>query len=323
MIRLILGIIAICFTLSTVAQTQCEQLEKKLEERRALHHKVLADIRYDAYLIKYVDGYKPQRSIYSLLDRYSDAEVHGFEECGREVDINLVYDDYARHRVLQLLKNEFEEGELEALVRLRASDAAKMHLGGEIDIDSMIETRRPKERELLLSTYSFDLGFLIELSGVIEYDGIVEQLETMVSDSAFSEYKQELLTALVCHKVEPYYSEFLSSSRFFDGCRVGDMSGKIFALLRCAPSQESILLLSDYLGCNEHTVITTADGTDPIDWHIRDDALYLLRRYVMNEDFMFMCGGFKEREHITNEESRKIISWLNTNYGKYKIRRFW
>ena len=115
------------------AQVPCEKLDNYISEWRQKHHIALSEMRYVEDAPQYAEEYvHPYKSGYSIYASYNYYYQKLFEDCGRVADINLVYDDYSRHRVLQLLKNEFEKGELDTLVKRHASISARKIVNAEI-----------------------------------------------------------------------------------------------------------------------------------------------------------------------------------------------
>lgn len=336
------------------AQVPCEKLDNYISEWRQKHHIALSEMRYVEDAPQYAEVYvHPYKSGYSIYASYNYYYQKLFEDCGRVADINLVYDDYSRHRVLQLLKNEFEKGELDTLVKRHASISARKIVNAEIwkkygesDIvqynalqnkdslpyklflDSLIEVRKPIERDLLENTYRFELQEVIKLAGCIEFEGIEEQLELMLKDTTLSKMKDDIFIALVRHKVEPYYTIFFEKHKYnpmkyeeYDRCT--NEIWDIKELVEYAPCQKSILYTIDYLKCNDYYILTNADGTEPVKKTVKGETLKLLCTYLFNSDLMQLIKGFSDKYYITDDECQQVINWLKANYGKYEIRRFW
>lgn len=330
------------------AQTPCEGLSNKLYEWQTKHHKVLSEMRYVRNEPEYAERYIHSHISEELYDNnFSLSDVLTFEKCGYIADLNLAYDEYSHHRVLQLLKNEFDEGELDTLIKYNAYISAKRVVSEELwkkyhdskfvnsilhdkngtiyntFLDSLTEARKTIERDLLLHTYRFDLGSVIELAGYLNCDSLEGQLIKMHEDSLLVNFKTIVSCALVRHKVEPYYSMFIQDNRYDEKKDAEALIEKLYKLFQYAPCQETMLLAKDFLMSDRFYVLTTADGTDPYDWYVRDEAFNLLRLHLTNNDFIQIYEGFGNLNHITKEESQQLINWLNANYGKYEIRRFW
>ena len=340
--------------LFAVVQSPCGKLDDYISEWRHKHHIALSEMRFVEDAPQYAEYYiHPYSSGYHIYDSYNYLYQKLFEDCGRVADINLVYDDYSRHRVLQLLKNEFEEGELDTLVKRHASISARKIVNAEIwkkygesDIaqynvlknkdslpykmflDSLIEIRKPIERDLLVNTYRFELQEIIKLAGGVEYEGIEEQLERMFNDATLIKMKDDVFIALVRHKVEPYYTNFFEKHKYdpmkyeeYDRCN--NEIWDIKELVKYAPCQKSILYTIDYLKSNDYYILTTADGTEPVKKTVRGETFALLCTYLINSDFMRIIKDFSDKYYITDDECQQVINWLKANYGKYEIRRFW
>lgn len=353
--KLIISIVLLFVHVAAFAQADCEKLDAMLKKYQTTHHESLRIIRRIRDRVESVEHNIPV----DLKDSFTREETDMFYSCGRVPQASLMYDEYSRKRILQLLKNEFEEGELDSLVDMYSSFSArdgiyhgKFRFTGEEDyknkflrdrnseaykqlVDSCIELCKPIQRERLKNTYCFLIGYIIQLAGVIESKEIVDQLLLMYDDPKFEEYKEEIYTALVCQKVEPFYSKFIKEGKYDESKNYYDLMPNVNLWTRTCVvyntySQEAILDLLPYLDSDKSgELVVSSDETEIIPTPIKNDAFSVVIVHIMNKDLWAKLGVENPRkfsppdDYLTPKRIKMIKKWITSNYGKYQLRRVW
>lgn len=353
--KLIISFVLLLVNVVAFAQADCEKLDAMLKKYQTTHHESLRIIRSIDDDVECVEDNIPV----DLTDYFEREEADMFYSCGREPKASLMYDEYSRKRILQLLKNEFEEGELDSLVDMYSSFSARegVYIGkyrftGKEDyknkflrdrnseeykqlVDSCIELCKPIQRERLLTTYCFSIKYIIKLAGIIESKEIVDQLLRMYDDPKCEEYKSRIYIALVRQKVEPFYSNFIREGKYDESKDYYDIMPNVNIWNRTSVvyytySQEAILDLLPYLDSDKFgTLVVASETTQYFDTPLKMDAFRVIMEFLINKDFWTKLGVDNPQkfsppdDFLTPKRVKMIKKWIKSNYGEYQLRRFW
>lgn len=270
----------------------------------------------------------------------------------------VLADSTMQMRVLQLLNNEFYDGEFEDLWQ---NDLQK---GNFINLpDSLLSIKRT-ERESYYRNY-IDENELVDLLKICTYinnSQIIKRVEEIYKDTTYRNNWKDAYACLVANHKEPYTSECLKK------CRYNKLQSYNEQRLACEylwliQSQQSFKYLSEYLFSNVYDSLIIIDDfhflnleADTSEYVIEySDTIYIdefifedddvmpyyevtrtylywrvfsiIQMSILNQDFYDMLGitndRFVSQEFLTEENRRKIYNWMKKNYGKYKIRNRW
>lgn len=355
--KLIISFVLFLVHVAVLAQADCDKLDNLLRKHQITHHESLRIIRRISEKVEVTE----HNISVSLEYRFSWPEIDMFYACGRVPKASLMYDEYSRNRILQLLKNEFEEGELDSLVDMYSSYSArkdirygKYRYTGKEDykneflrdrnseeykqlVDSCIELCKPIQRERLVNTYCFGLRYIIIIAGVIESEEIVAQLLLMYNAPKFEKYKRDIYIALVRQKAEPFYSNYIKEGKYDESKDYDELLPYVDwgygnnCVANSTYSQEAILDLLPYLDSDKAgELVECSDDTQiPIPTPIKNDALRVIMYHIMNKDFWAKLGVedplkfSPPNDYLTPKRIKMIKKWIKSNYGKYQLRRFW
>lgn len=353
--KLIISIVLLLVHVAAFAQADCEKLDNMLKQYQITHHESLRIIRRIRDRVESVEHNIPV----DLKDSFTWEETDMFYSCGRVPQASLMYDEYSRKRILQLLKNEFEEGELDFLVDMYSSYSArdgiyhgKYRFTGEEEyknkflrdrnseaykqlVDSCIEMCKPIQRERLLTTYCFSIKYIIKLAGVIESKEIVDQLLKMYDDPKCEEYKSRIYTALVRQKVEPFYSNFIKERKYDESKGYYDLLPNVNFRTRTSVvyytySQDAILDLLPYLDSDTFGILeAVSEESQFFNLPLKMDAFNIIKMHIMNTDLWAKLGVENPikfsppDDYLTPKRIKMIKKWIKSNYGKYQLRRVW
>lgn len=267
-------------------------------------------------------------------------------------------DSTMQMRVLQLLNNEFYDGELDDLWK------KDMQKNNYADLpDSLLRIKR-KERESYYKRYidENELVDLLQICTYINNSQIIKRVEEIYKDTAYRNNWKDAYACLVANHKEPYTSECLKKCRYK---KEQSYNEQILACdyLWLIQSQQSFKYLSEYLFSNVYDSLIIIDDfrflnleadtseyvieysdTIYIDEFILEDDdvmpyyevtrtyLYwrvfsIIQMSILNQDLYDMLGitndKFVSQEFLTEDTRRKIYNWMKRNYGKYKIKNRW
>ncbi len=135
---------------------------------------------------------------------------------------------------------------------------------------------------------------------------------------------QDVEEALVRMRVEPYYTQYVKKrTSSIEKIKTESLDYSMNDLASVLATQESFLelskfLLSDYPSTYE--IIDRGYGSESIVFSRASDAYSLLLQMITNEDLQ---KRFREIDRDEKKNQLEMYKWMQKNYGKYKIRRFW
>lgn len=204
------------------------------------------------------------------------------ESYGLDLSIDGLFDKDMRKRVVQLLKNEYEEGEFEKLVNRRISKIGDKNEYARHQInwyklpkslhkvykdtssvefkafaDSCWNDKIESIKKDCKENYQFDVYRLLNTCRYLHDKKIAKQLIKMYNDTTLSEYHYSIQTVLISMKIEPFYSDCFKRNMFKDTIYdddpdyAGDMFNNIDTLSQLIYSQESFLEISKFLLSNK------------------------------------------------------------------------
>lgn len=260
-------------------------------------------------------------------------------------------DSTMQMRVLQLLNNEFYDGEFEDLWQ------KDMQKNNYADLsDSLLRIKRT-ERESYYRNY-IDENELVDLLKICTYinnSQIIKRVEEIYKDTTYRNNWKDAYACLVANHKEPYTSECLKKYRYK---KEQSYNEQILACdyLWLIQSQQSFKYLSEYLFsdryytniiCENNTykgdtleydidieyIELEDEDTNPIiaEWEYKTYSYWwvfsIIQMSILNQDLYDMLGitndKFVSQEFLTEENRRKIYNWMKKNYGKYKIKNRW
>lgn len=267
-------------------------------------------------------------------------------------------DSTMQMRILQLLNNEFYDGEFDDLWK------KDMQKNNYADLsDSLLRIKRI-ERESYYKKY-IDENELVDLLKICTYinnSQIIKRVEEIYKDTTYRNNWKDAYACLVANHKEPYTSECLKKCRYK---KEQSYNEQILACdyLWLIQSQQSFKYLSEYLFSNVYDSLIIIDDfrflnleadtseyvieysdTIYIDEFILEDDdvmpyyevtrtyLYwrvfsIIQMSILNQDLYDMLGitndKFVSQEFLTEDTRRKIYNWMKRNYGKYKIKNRW
>lgn len=355
-------IISLVMLFSIDAQCQSDDddvIFLKFFELRDRSHKALMNFRSVETSAALPFYYDLARSWYRIKTENPDVYYKGIN-----ISYRGIYADTAiQNRILQLLKNEFYEGELDSLVNEKMRYECKYcNLN-----DSTYQIKKEEIGKYIINTplllRNDILGWylkyvdLIEACSYIDNKEVDAELIKMYNDSRFQEYKRRLRNCILKKNLEPYTTRCLRECKY-DSRKSADALEENIQILAEIESQESYKLLSEYLLSDKYTVDVICQDLNIItedtvvieldidvkeqeiekDFqlysteHIHRNYLYrevykYIRKSIMNNDLYSMLG-INDNEPVSDEMltlsfRRRIYNWMQANYGKYVFRSRW
>ena len=201
-----------------------------------------------------------------------------YESYGVDLTLNGMFDKDMRKRVLQLLKNEYEEGELEKAIQKELDlwgfnkvtysqsrinwrklpkslhkiykDTSSIEF--KAFADSCWQVKMESMRKEYTENYMFELDRVINICYYLNDKKIKKQLIKMYNDTTFTEYyHNKIQAALIRRKIEPYYTKCFKRNMYSDTTNEDMMTHNIDTLSKFIHSQESFLELSKFLLTNK------------------------------------------------------------------------
>ncbi len=259
------------------AQLTREEVQKVFDARSEKILDILQNFRYKRARY-YYELYKNNSSFFGM-NKYDYPDY-----LNMDLSIDALCTDGIKSRVLQLLKNEFYEGELDALVEYHADvnyqRRDKMtfiwqNLSNEMwrneplreiledttsveskcFVDSCMTALKANKRKEITEHYYYELNELLRFCGRFHDERISQQLELMLKDSTLVESYDNIRLALVEQEVEPYFSAFLDSCKYDiksesetnDEKLSVELEGKELKLIEHTYCEKAFRLLADYL----------------------------------------------------------------------------
>ena len=341
----------------------------KKEAKRSLSYYRFWDTRYDGYMML---------PCYLRYGVFSDDETLLIDSIDLKLNIGMIYDNEMRVRLVQLLRNEYQEDELDTLVNIQINSNISLFENDAMKIcklDTMqifkatldsfyMDLKNKKQAQFSISMYKYDVFKLLQLDTVTifkqTYNNVIKskkeknreewlsktyynytylaELCGYIGDKRFvcpltealgkpdNFQREKVLEALARMRVEPYYSDYvkkrtLTIEQIKDEKKRLDFSINDFVYV--LGTQKAYLELSQYLLSNKPYQTTVIDYDDHSEYHdspVSQDAFYLIRNNIENEDIQKIIGPYREDIDVL---FKPLYDWMQKNYGKYKIRRIW
>lgn len=222
-------------------------------------------------------------SSYVCTDQYSWSV---FESYNVDCSLNSRFDKDMRKRVLQLLRNEYAEGELEKAMQRELDkwgfnkvtygqsrinwyklpkslhkiykDTSSVEF--KAFADSCWQVKMESMRKKYTENYMFNLDALLNVCYYLKDKKIEKQLIKMLNDTTLKQYHKEIQAALICRHIEPYYTQCFMRNMYNDTTYDSKMRCNIDTLSHYIHSQESFRELSKFLLTN--TIVHWVDADD-------------------------------------------------------------
>lgn len=339
---IILLLLSIC--INGNCQSIDEILQKFEQMRSYARHRLL---NYRSYFYRPLQDFSNELPFTFGLTHLDNPIYNGLDLSTRGV----FTDSTMQMRVLQLLNNEFYDGELDDLWK------KDMQKNNYADLpDSLLRIKR-KERESYYKRYidENELVDLLQICTYINNSQIIKKVEEIYKDTAYRNNWKDAYACLVANHIEPYTSECLKKYRYK---KKQSYNEQILACdyLWMIQTQQSFKYLSEYLFsdryytniiCENNTykgdtlesdigvdyIELEDEDTNPIiaEWEYKTYSYWwvfsIIQMSILNQDLYDMLGikndKFVSQEFLTEETRKKIYNWMQKNYGNYKIRNRW
>ncbi|MCQ2227778.1 MAG: hypothetical protein MJZ01_07730 [Bacteroidales bacterium] len=272
----------------------------------------------------------------------------------------IMPDSSMQVRILQLLNNEFYEGELEKLI----NDELKSDKYSGLP-DSVLSIKKIELKEIYSSELPrYKKHMLIKACELLDNKLILKRIEELYKDSKYADLKKELLDCLLLGRVEPYTTDCLRDSKY-KPCLSGEEQFYNIKHLEYIYTQESFREIAEYLFSKAYwedhimddiSLIDTINSLQESDRIIEDFeedfelileddiipkhhekirynyyyayAFRIIESAISNDGFYAMLAKLDinsevEDTLLTLEKRRQIYRWMKKNYGKYKLRKRW
>lgn len=312
-----------------------ERIENRLDNYRLMHAGSW-DFCFDIYYHEY---YPESQSRYHK---------------GIDLSLDGMVDSAMRQRIIQLLNDEFSDGEYERWI----DSLMKMYLLRFKNREEAIEyTKEKKWNEC-------DVYHVIKLCGGLKDEEIKNILIKFYKDkdnNIYDLYRKVTLEALARMRVEPYLSMFVEKNKYRESDNPEDMDDSLFKLYRL-PCKETLLEVSRYLSSDKYAVsYIEADSIAgdfvyeeeielvPIEIeypgsdyngsvchdYIRTTAFLYLARHILNPELLSIVGVKRDEELflystrekldalLTPRKCKKIQRWMRKNYNNYDLSGSW
>lgn len=231
--------------INVYGQSVVDDIIKEYQVKKE-HDKRILDIfrNKDDSIYLYCGGYTTVNDYYYVEDSvYQKLQGKG-----------IVPDSAMQTRILQLLKNEFYDGELEMLVNDELKSDEYIGLP-----DSVLYMNKAELAETFRSGLPrYKLRSLIEACVLVENEQITKRIEEMYNDPQYDEFKRDLIKCLLLSHAEPYTSKFLKQSKYKKTLS-GDEQMDNINKLEYIYTQESIREIAEYLFSEAYWIDTIID----------------------------------------------------------------
>lgn len=293
-----------------------DEILKECQEKREHDRRVL-----DNYRQEY--EYVGQGNIYcgdqNVIFKYLEDSLY-FKLQGK----GIMPDSSMQLRILQLLNNEFYEGELEILINDELKSDRYLGLP-----DSVLSTKRIELGNFFSSKLPrYKRYMLIRACELLDNKQILKRIEELYRDPEYADLQKELLNCLLMSQVEPYTSEFLKHSKYSRTLPGNEQLCNIINLENIY-TQESFREIADYLLSNAYwtneilndiSLMDSIDTSQDVDGIINDDfeliledeTEYVPREYIyINYYHTYAFSIIKAA--LSNEDLRDLYCKLGMN----------
>lgn len=168
-------------------------------------------------------------------------------------------DSLIQARILQLLRGEFYDGELDTLI---AGEFQKDEYITLSDSAKQIEYVR-LENKFSNRPNDYQIIDLVNACQFVNNNEIIDRIKEMYLDTAYNYCKEELLSCLLANNIEPYTSNILKKSKYKKR-QDEETQFKNIVLLHTIHTQRALKELSKYLLSEAYDVIYICDDKTSI-----------------------------------------------------------
>lgn len=265
-------------------------------------------------------------------------------------------DSTMQMRILQLLNNEFYDGEFEDLLKKGSQKKDFINQS-----DSLLRIKRASYYKKYID--DGELEDLLNICTYINNEQIIKKVEDMYNDTAYHNNWKDAYACLVANHIEPYMSECVKKNKYrkhqsYDEQRLA------CDYLWLIQTQQSFKYLSDFLFSSAYDSLIIVDNISSLDLdtslskcaiddndticivdiilededdfmpyyevsrkYLYCNVFHIIQMSILNQDLYDMLDitndRFVSQEFLTEETRRKIYNWMKKNYGKYKIKNRW
>lgn len=218
---------------------------------------------------------------YDMYSSYKNCSIENFDTPiiqGRDLSRKAVYSDtLMQSRILQLLKGEFYEGELEELV---AKELEREEYSTWTDSAKREESIR-LEKKFQNQPSGWEMRKLLEACQYINNKQIIKRIEEMYKDPLYKYCKLELLDCLLIRHVEPYTSQVLRKS-IYNKAQNDSIQLSNISQLYMIYNQKAFREMAEYLLSDAYQIMYLCD-----DNHSDNDVHNVNDEHSVNDTIIF------------------------------------
>ncbi|MBQ3641338.1 hypothetical protein II906_05380 [bacterium] len=217
-------------------------------------------------------------NFYSTCDIsiYNNSIVQGVDLSPR----GWMSDSLIQARILQLLRGEFYDGELDALI---AEEFQKDEYSTLSDSAKQVEYVR-LEKMFMKRPNNWWTTHLVNACQFVNDKKILNRIEEMYLDTAYNYCKEELLRCLLANNIEPYTSDILKKSKY-NKRQDEETQFNNIVLLQTIHNQKALKELSEYLLSEAYYTMHICDDKMPI----KDTIPNGIKNSIVEDDHIEDC----------------------------------
>lgn len=274
---------------------------------------------------------------------------------GVDLSLDGMVDSAMRKRIIQLLKDEYSEGEYDRWIDSLVTRNKYVFKSREEAIEFTKEKKWNK----------CDMYHVIKLCGGLKDDEIKNILINIYEDKEngiYDQYRKVTINALARMGVEPYLTMFIEKNKYRESDDPKDMDESLYELY-WLPCKETLREVSRFLSSEKYAVsYIEADSIVgdtiyeeeeieiiPIELesydsdsygrechdYIKTTAFLFLAKHILNpkllsivgvkreQDLFILANRFKLDALLTPRKCRKIQRWMKKNYNNYDLSGSW
>lgn len=350
-LTLLMIIVALCKIVNAQKILSLEEANFRFEELVTEEKNRLNDIRCGRQLT----GLWVSQYHYFVPTQFN---ISQYEKMGFRKTINDLYSLEMRKRVLQLLRNQYNEGEMQKSLDwymeyhemefeyIVDSQANSLYMDStDAQFSSFLKSEKfsmfkdsvlnaiRHERELKAKNeYLFAIEPVLALCGKLHDPEIQNELFSMYRQDSLKNCQKYIAIALSLQGIEKYQNEILEQNAYSQSDDIRSQYEKVENLYFCVESDTAFYEIAKYLKTNKYVYMETADG-DVED--IPTSAwVYAFGRIVENVtnpslfEYIDMPNPWTTPntghwEYINEERRDKMYEWMMNNYGNYQLWQRW
>ena len=267
---------------------------------------------------------------------------------GVDLSVNGLVDSVTKERILQLLNNEYYEGEIEHLVNRQMKKNTKL--------------KKEEFIKYLKSDYIFYIDYLFDMCGMLDDEDIKTTLIRLYEEEGEKklgkDYMWNLLRALARMGVEPYLSQYINKYKYNENDDAEKMRRKIERLYTLYRRKEALLEISRYMSTKKYEITYVISDSIPEEEeeleeenpiiafpiespevkyeteieYIKVHAYLIIISFVSNKELLGFAGlqsfpTWEEEENLlkklTSRKCKKIQKWMVKNFDNYELVKCW